>query len=288
VAIAKDHPWTGTGPGTFGSIYPMYKTASTEEARAVHNNFLEMWSDSGVAAFVAFALLWVVGVRDAFRLTRRRRADAASVAICGALAGWTVHGLVDFDLYVPGLAVPVFILLGVVQGLKELPRTDMVPLHRRASRVMALACTMMVAAVLWVEGRALAAGLAHSRAEDLAKVNPWAALGEAKRAASLAPWNSQYRMDIGEIAMLAGRTEEAITAYCEAVEGDPYRASYWWRLAEAKMIVHGVDGKALQLLEKAAELNPTNRRYRRALAAAKESVRQLPGTLLESGPAKEE
>ena len=72
VAIAKDHPWVGTGPGTFGSIYPKYKTALTEEAQTVHNNFLQMWSDSGVLAFVAFALLWIVAVRDAFRLARQR------------------------------------------------------------------------------------------------------------------------------------------------------------------------------------------------------------------------
>ena len=50
VAIALDHPWLGTGPGTFGSIYPKYKTATTEEAQLVHNSYLEMWSDSGVAA----------------------------------------------------------------------------------------------------------------------------------------------------------------------------------------------------------------------------------------------
>ncbi|HUI06288.1 MAG TPA: O-antigen ligase family protein [Verrucomicrobiae bacterium] len=288
VAIAKDHPWVGTGPGTFGSIYPKYKTASTEEPRAVHNNFLEMWSDSGVAAFVVFALLWAVGVRDAFRLTQRRRADAASVAICASLAGWTVHGLVDFDLYVPGLALPAFILLGAVQGLKELPRTDTVPVRRQANRVVGLGCTIMLLAVLWVEGRSLAAGLAHSRAEDLEKVAPRTALEEARRATELAPWNSYYRLSVGNVAFLAGRPDEAIAAYCEAVEGDPYRSSYWWQLAGAQMATHGVDGKALQLLERAVELNPTNPRYRQALAAAKESVRHSPRGLLESSPTKEE
>src|SRR5579871_2774893 len=48
MSIVKDHPWVGTGPGTFGSIYPKYKTALTEEAQAVHNNYLQMWSDSGI------------------------------------------------------------------------------------------------------------------------------------------------------------------------------------------------------------------------------------------------
>ena len=49
VAIARDHPLFGTGPGTFGSIYPKYKTATTEEAQLVHNSYLQMASDSGAA-----------------------------------------------------------------------------------------------------------------------------------------------------------------------------------------------------------------------------------------------
>jgi tetratricopeptide (TPR) repeat protein len=289
VAIAKDHPWIGTGPGTFGSIYPKYKTASTEEARAVHNNFLQMWSDSGVLAFVAFTLLWVVGVRDAFRLARRRRGDTASVAICGALAGWIVHGMVDIDLYIPGLALPIFILLGAVQGLKESDRIDTVAARPRVNWLaMAAACALILGAVLWIEGRALAAGVAHAKAQDWEKANVWEAFKEAKRATELAPWNSYYLSSLGDIALAAGRTDEAITAYCEAVEADPYRASYWWRLAQVEMAAHGLDKSGLQLLRRAMELNPTNPRYRQALFAAEESVRQRSRTLLESGPAKED
>jgi tetratricopeptide (TPR) repeat protein len=288
VAIVKDHPWVGTGPGTFGSIYPKYKTASTEEARAVHNDFLQMWSDSGALAFVAFTMLWLVAVRDAIRLTRRRRKDAASIAICGALAGWAVHGLVDFDVYVPGLALPIFVMLGAVQGLKELPRTDTVTPRRRANWLVGGACAIMLVAVLWIEGRALAASFAHAQAQDLQRENPWAALEKAKRATELAPWNPHYRLELGSVAFLAGQTDEAIAAYCDAVEGDPYRSSYWWQLATAKIAAHGVDGKVLQLLQRAVDLNPTNARYRQALAAAKESVRQSPGSLLQSHPAKEQ
>ena len=55
----------------------------------------------------------------------------------------------------------------------------------------------------------------------------------------------------------------------------------------AKMAAHGIDAEALRLLSRAVELNPTNPRYSQALAAAKESVRQSTGALLESNPAKE-
>ena len=286
-AIIKDHPWVGTGPGTFGSIYPKYKTASTEEAQAVHNSFLQMWSDSGVLAFVAFALLWIIALRDSFQLARERVGDAAAMAVCGALAGWTVHGLVDFDLYVPGVAIPVFILLGAIQGLKELPRTDSVPPRRRENWLVGAICAVVLVAVVWTEGRSLAANLMHVHAQELVAINPPAALAIAKRAAELAPWNPRLRSGVGDLAMFAGNRDEAVAAYRDAIEDDPCRASTWWRLAKAKMSVHGVDVEVLQVLRKAVELNPTNQRYRQALVSAEESVRQSSPALLEFEPAKE-
>ena len=287
IAIAEDHPWVGTGPGTFGSIYPKYKTAPTEEAQAVHNSYLQMWSDSGVLAFVAFALLWIVTVRDSFRLARQRVGDAAAMAVCGALAGWAVHALVDFDLYAPGVALPAFILLGTVQGLKELPRTDSVTPRRRENWFVGAICAVVLVAVLWTESRALTADFLYGQAQELAAVNPPEALDAAKRAADLVPWNSRFKSGVGDMAFLAGKPDVAIAAYRDAIQGDPYRASGWWRLAEAKRVTHGIDAEVLQLLRKAVELNPTNARYNRALAAAEESVRQSRPTLLESEPAKE-
>ncbi len=287
VAIAKDHPWVGTGPGTFGSIYPKYKTALSEEAQAVHNNFLQMWSDSGVLAFVAYALLWIVAVRDAFRLARQRTGDAAAMAVCGALAGWAVHGLMDFDLYSPGVALPAFILLGIVQGLKELPRTDSVTSSRRRENwLIGAICALVLVAVLWTEGRALAAGVIVNDARERVAVSP-PALADIKFAARLAPWNPRLQSILGEVALQAGQPDEAIAAYRQAIQDDPYRAAGWWRLAEAKRATHQMDAEVLEALHKAVELNPTNRRYKQALDAAEESVRQSHPALLESGPAKE-
>jgi hypothetical protein len=49
----------------------------------------------------------------------RQRRDPVALAIAASLTGWVVHGLVDFDLYVPGVAVPAFLLFGAAQGLTE-------------------------------------------------------------------------------------------------------------------------------------------------------------------------
>jgi O-antigen ligase len=287
IAIIKDHPWAGTGPGTFGSIYPKYKTASTEEAQAVHNSYLQMWSDSGVLAFIAFAALWLVALRDSVRLAQERAGDVAAAAVCGALVGWTIHGFVDFDLYVPGVALPVFVLLGTVQGLKELPRTDSVTPRRKANWLVGAVCLAVVAAVLWVEGRSLAAILIHGQARELVAVDPSEALIEARRASALVPWNPHFEAEVGDIARLAGRPAEVVAAYRDAIEDDPYRPSLWWRAWQAEIAVHGTNAAAIQYLRKAVALNPTNVAYNQALAEAEESVRQSPPALLESVPAKD-
>jgi O-antigen ligase len=281
VAIGRDHPWTGIGPGAFGSIYPKYKTARTEEAQLAHNDYLQMWSDSGVAGFVAFALLWMVAVRDAFRLARQRAGDAAALAICAAIAAWTIHGLFDFDLYVPGLAVPAFLFLGMLQGLKELPQLKSVTPRGRAKWIVGIACAAVASSLVWIQSRSLAANIAYGNARTFRQA------AEAFRAARLAPRNSRYQSVAGDAALHAGKFEEAIQFYRVAVQNDPCRASHHWRLARALATAHVLNNDALNELRQAVALNPTNTRYREELARAEESVRQSPGALLDSPSTKD-
>jgi len=65
----------------WGFIVNRILFAASEEAQMVHNNFLQMWSDSGVVGFLAFALLWLVALRDAFQLARQRLYDPAAIAV---------------------------------------------------------------------------------------------------------------------------------------------------------------------------------------------------------------
>ena len=287
-AITRDHLWLGTGPGTFGSIYPKYKTALTEEAQLAHNCFLQMWSDSGVGAFCAFALLWLVAVKDGFNLARHRPGDAAALAVCAALTGWVVHCLVDFDLYVPGIAMPVFLLLGILNGLKELPKADPVTPRGQTKWLVGLLCGAVVAAVVWTQGRELLAAFAHASADELRPSDPIGALEQARRAVELSPHSSHYCATAGDLAVLARRFDTAIGYYQEAINNDPYRASYHWRLARAEMAVHGLTDRAIGQLRQAITLNPTKELYRNELANAEESVRQSTGGLLESFPSKDQ
>jgi len=262
IAIARDHPWLGTGPGTFGSIYPKYKIAATEEAQMVHNNFLQMWCDSGVVGFLTFALLWLVAVRDAFQLARQRLYDPAAIAVCAALAGWVVHSLIDFDLYIPGVAMPAFLLLGVLQGLKELPQTRPVIPREQTRLAIGTICAAVVAVVVWMEGRSLAASFAQSRSNMLQASYPAAALVYARRSIELAPRNPYYQISAGDLAMDLERFDEAVQYYWEAIDSDPYRARHHWRLAQALAKSGGTKDQVSKQLRLAHELNPTKQLYR--------------------------
>jgi len=281
IKIARDHPWWGTGPGTFGSIYPMYKTAMTEEAQLVHNSFLQMWSDSGVAGFVIFALLWLVALRDSFELARHRYGDAAGIAVCAAIAGWTVHALMDFDLYVPGVALPAFVLLGVLQGLKDMPEIEPVTSQRRPRMAVGTLCMAVLGFVVWWEGRSLWAGFYHAQNRALQEVDPLAAAEAARQAVRLNPRNPQFFGAAGDLAVRLGRFDEAIRLYENAIECDPYRASFHWRLGRVLTAAGGRESQAVEQFRRAVALNPTKQAYRDDLA---ESIRQAAPPLLQSRP----
>lgn len=114
--MINDHPWLGSGFGTFEMAYPAYRTDDISLAgiwNRAHNSLLELASDGGLVlagvvvagALAAFAVL-VRGIR-----TRRRDVIVPVVALCAALAA-TAHSMVDFSLQIPGYAIVIFSLLG--------------------------------------------------------------------------------------------------------------------------------------------------------------------------------
>lgn len=269
IEIGKDYPWFGTGPGTFGSVYPVYKTADTEEAKTVHNDFLQMWSDSGWMAMFVYAAIWIVGLRDAVRLVRARGGDAASVGLLMFVAGWSVHSVIDFDLYVPGLAWPAFLMLGMVQGLK-----DLVPLtgtsEARGPRLLAQVASMVLVAVVMVYGaRMWRAASAYGRAHEIdVERRTMMPLDyrqkNAARAFGMAPSVAHYALTAGDLAMENRDFVLAERYYRHAIAEDRFRWFYHRRLADAQL-AQGRERDALESLRRALELNRRHPGLQRAI-----------------------
>lgn len=121
---AKANPVLGTGPGTFFVAYEKLRRPGSEPSRLVHNDYLEQASDSGIPGF----LTYLAFVSGAMVISYRKARTAGSetdwlrFSVWLGLLGWALQGLLEFGLYIPGLAWPAFGLLGWLAGQPEAGR----------------------------------------------------------------------------------------------------------------------------------------------------------------------
>jgi O-antigen ligase len=115
VQTTAANPLLGTGPGTFQRPYELLKSPESEMARLTHNDYLEQFSDSGIAGGIFYAtwilLAWIIIGRRVWNC-----GSPMAFAIFAGLLGWFVQGTGEFGLYIPALAWTAFTLLGCLLG----------------------------------------------------------------------------------------------------------------------------------------------------------------------------
>jgi O-antigen ligase len=126
VGIIRDHPWLGTGLGTFAWVFPGYRSSASTSWGVwdrAHSTPLEIASEMGLplAAMVAVSWLFALAVL-AFGLWSRKRDHIVIVAALAVASLGILHSLIDFSLQIPGFAIVVFALVGA--GLAQSFRND--------------------------------------------------------------------------------------------------------------------------------------------------------------------
>jgi O-antigen ligase len=104
-----ERPIIGSGPGTFMLTYKRLKPPEAEMARLAHNDYLQQACDSGLPGCLMFTTFVFASIA---LLCRKVAHDRLRFAIWLALFGLSLHGIVEFNLYVPAIAWPQFLLLG--------------------------------------------------------------------------------------------------------------------------------------------------------------------------------
>jgi O-antigen ligase len=114
--MIADHPWFGTGLGTFAWNFPAYRSSKISMSGIwdhAHSTPLELASDLGLPLAALIILAWVIVIIVLIQGVRGRRRDlifpvgALAVGILGL-----AHSSVDFSLQIPGYAIVVFALVG--------------------------------------------------------------------------------------------------------------------------------------------------------------------------------
>jgi O-antigen ligase len=114
--LIADHPWLGTGLGTFPASFPAYRSddvAIWGIWDRAHNSLLEIAAEGGLPLAGLVAAAWILILAILFNGLRTRRRDliVPVSAFSGAIIA-LLHSSIDFSLQIPGYAIVTFALVG--------------------------------------------------------------------------------------------------------------------------------------------------------------------------------
>src|SRR5580704_11610537 len=120
--LIKNHPWLGTGLGTFPIAYTGGQTAFLSQfVNHAHNDYLELASDLGIAAaFILFgSILFILARAIRSFLTGERDFERIVALGCvGSIVAILLHSFTDFNLYIPANALLFSAILGLAVSVR--------------------------------------------------------------------------------------------------------------------------------------------------------------------------
>lgn len=120
--IVRDYPWLGIGWGAFEKAYSRYMILGGYPVKLAHNNYLQVWAETGTIGLNAFVGIWIVFLYTFWRKIRSTAGSEMFGVTCGlgaALIGFVANNVFDFGLYLPTMAYYIFAMLGLVAAIPE-------------------------------------------------------------------------------------------------------------------------------------------------------------------------
>ncbi len=127
LAMIRDNPWLGVGWGAFEEAYPRYMVLGGYPVKLAHNNYLQVWAETGIVGLNAFIGLWLVFLYTFWRKVQPESSGELRGIVCGlgaGVIGFLTDSLVNFALYSPTLAYFVFALLGLLVAMPTLRKEE--------------------------------------------------------------------------------------------------------------------------------------------------------------------
>lgn len=275
-AIVADHPLVGTGPGTYGVMFPVYRREGMNESRYAHCTYLQLVAELGIGV-VPFLVLVPLG---AWVLVRRgARGGAIGVAASTGALAFLLQNLVDFTFYQPSVGA-LFVLACAIaaSGPEGAPAAE--PEGRApapAGRWSAAHAVVLVASV--ATGIFLfASGISELSRERAAFAHEVGRLEEASllaRAVRWDPWDPAPHGDLANLLLARAQASGGVPAPEELEEAraqaraasrlDPQTAFRRRDLARIEL-TQGHPAAAWVEIARAASLYPLKEEYRKDLA----------------------
>jgi O-antigen ligase/polysaccharide polymerase Wzy-like membrane protein len=222
---ARNHPWLGSGPGTYERYYLAHQPAQVGRVRDAHGLYIETLAELGP---LGLGLLLVVFAVPLVALATARRHPLVPFA-AGAYVAFLVHSGVDWDWELPALTL-VGITCGaaiLIAGRAYARPKPLSPLTRWGG-VAASVVVAVFAAIGLVGNSAL--GASNSARTD----GDWArAVADARKARQWMPWSPAPWSALGLAQLGSGLVPEARASFDKALSMDSGDWKLWYNLARA-------------------------------------------------------
>ena len=136
ITIVRDHPWLGTGGGTFYLVYMAYQPNWEGFYNHAHNDYLEIAADTGLVGLALLLAITLLSLRSAIRLMRNRSHPvlrSAGFATVMGITAMALHALVDFNLHIPAYALTFCVLLALPWAAERLGARGQAPVRSTAT-----------------------------------------------------------------------------------------------------------------------------------------------------------
>ena len=116
IEMIKDHPWLGTGPGTFSTFFTQYHPGSDRRSTMAHNEYLQFISEVGL--FIVVIMVWMVIAlfKKGFKKLKNpsRLVRGSTIGAMSGIVAILVHSFVSYNLHIPANALLFTVLAAIV------------------------------------------------------------------------------------------------------------------------------------------------------------------------------
>ncbi len=284
--MIRDKPLSGYGIGNFGEFYAQYKLPLAEETRMAHNNYLQVWVEMGFLGF--FVLLWLV-----FNYLKQGLYPFKGTPELGSLfqgvfwggVAFFIHGLVDFDFYVPNLLFSAFFIIGIAVSLNRRAE-EYVLFKKTGPRILYfLLGAVVFFGLLYNQLNYLNHLFAAERIDELLSIRDFeTAEKEIDNLLNECEFNPTLHFEKGNLKEIRVFNEkkkkdftDAVYEYSLASNLNPFRASYHFKLAGLYWALRDEPfflKKAVSEFRLAHEAYPAKKEYRQVFESLKQYLEE--------------
>ncbi len=117
LGLVAEHPFLGSGLGTFTAVYPHVRTFPTDLfVNAAHNDYVQLTVETGLLGLLCAATFLFLVFHNALRYIHRARQSwfsAVTLAATLSCVALLIHSLFDFNFEIPANAATFGFLMGL-------------------------------------------------------------------------------------------------------------------------------------------------------------------------------